>query len=298
MSGQELDGKIIQVKKDADSNDGTKVIVSGLDLKSAWQEIKDFFKSVATPIFVARQDQAEVRFDDAGAAVEALQLNGTLVDGAKISVILDEKSQDQTKVQVHGLNSSTEWQELKDHFSVCGNVAHAKRIVGPGGKEFKQKKQQPQWDEMSFFMAAAEQDLNPHACGPVAEVRFASEEAAQKALEMSGTVLEGRTINVKEDKNSKDGTKVIVTGLSHTCQWQELKDHFAGCGRVAFAGKKKPMGAGMGAGAAEGFAGVQKAFLKQAMWNSAFAFPQAMFWPMWPDGGFHGFKGKGKGKGW
>jgi len=68
------------------------------------------------------------------------------------------------------------------------------------------------------------------------EVRFENALSCQTALQtMNGSVLAGQQIYVSFDPNSKDGTRIIVTGLAPAVEWQELKDHFSTVGQVAFA---------------------------------------------------------------
>merc|ERR1740121_1527389 len=61
---------------------------------------------------------------------------------------------------------------------------------------------------------------------------------AEQALQMHGTLLRGQEINVSMDEKSKDFTKLIVRGLPEEVKWDELKAHFSGVGKVAFADVK------------------------------------------------------------
>merc|ERR1719491_2760848 len=68
----------------------------------------------------------EIRYDDPMHAQMAVSdLNGSTFSGSTITVRLDTKSKDGTKLVVEGVPSGTEWQELKDHFSQMGTVAFA-----------------------------------------------------------------------------------------------------------------------------------------------------------------------------
>merc|ERR1712232_767701 len=104
------------------------------------------------------------------------------------------------------LPPGTQWQEIKDHFAQCG---------------------QP----VAFCSTAAGSD------GPViGEVRYTDGAHAQLAINtLNGTQIGGSSIFVMAAPNSQDGTKLMVQGLPNGCQWQELKDHFAQIGSVAFA---------------------------------------------------------------
>jgi len=68
----------------------------------------------------------EIRYDDPTHAYDAgATLDGTQINGCTISIKLDPRSQDGTKLIVEGLPSGIEWQELKDHFNRVGPVAYA-----------------------------------------------------------------------------------------------------------------------------------------------------------------------------
>jgi len=71
------------------------------------------------------------------------------------------------------------------------------------------------------------------------EVRYELQEHAWEAQQrIDGTVFEGGMLSVKLDASSKDGTKVLVSGIAQGICWQELKDHFSQIGTVSFAGIK------------------------------------------------------------
>merc|ERR1719188_2439157 len=77
----------------------------------------------------------EVRFDDASNAQTAVHmLNGSVLSGSTIKVILDEQSKDGSKVFVSGLPAGLHFQALKDHFSSVGTVAFANVKTGAAGK--------------------------------------------------------------------------------------------------------------------------------------------------------------------
>eukprot|EP00927_Polykrikos_kofoidii_P035158 TRINITY_DN29731_c0_g2_i1.p1 TRINITY_DN29731_c0_g2~~TRINITY_DN29731_c0_g2_i1.p1 ORF type:complete len:453 (-),score=102.28 TRINITY_DN29731_c0_g2_i1:39-1247(-) len=69
----------------------------------------------------------------------------------------------------------------------------------------------------------------------VGEVRFDHASTTAEALKrMNGTTLGGSVITVAPDPTSKDNTKLLISGLPAGIEWQELKDHFAEVGTVAF----------------------------------------------------------------
>eukprot|EP00927_Polykrikos_kofoidii_P008446 TRINITY_DN13500_c0_g1_i1.p1 TRINITY_DN13500_c0_g1~~TRINITY_DN13500_c0_g1_i1.p1 ORF type:complete len:352 (-),score=80.47 TRINITY_DN13500_c0_g1_i1:61-1116(-) len=151
----------------------------------------------------------EIRFEDAASAQLAMQkLSGSSLGGVPITLEWDPSSKDETKLLVSDLPPGTEWQELKDHFAVIGNVAFANvNGVQTRGQKFR------------------------------GEVRFETTIGAAQALSLlQGSSLMGSTITLDADPTSKDGTKLIVTGIAPGTGWQELKDHFAQVGHpLAFA---------------------------------------------------------------
>merc|ERR1719401_2801370 len=77
----------------------------------------------------------EIRYDDPNHTMQALQmLNNSNLKGSNITVEMDPKSQDGTKLVVSGIPAGLQWQELKDHFSPIGTVAYAGVKDAAGGK--------------------------------------------------------------------------------------------------------------------------------------------------------------------
>merc|ERR1719329_1871186 len=93
--------------------------------------------------------------------------------------------------------------------------------------------------------------------GAIGEIRYDNPLHAQMAVAMlNGSAFNGGMITVNWDMNSKDGTKLIVEGIPPGTEWQELKDHFAQMGTVAFAGVKgAAKGKGKGGDVGGGFGG-------------------------------------------
>lgn len=214
LNGSLLQGSPLAVTLDNTSKDGTKLLVSNLPAGLAWQEIKDHFAVVGPIAFADIKGQqtgppasGEVRFETAAAATNALaMLNGTTMEtgGGPLAVSLAPNSKDGTKLLVSGMPPGTEWQELKDHFKKVGEpIAHAAITLGPASL--------------------------------TAEVRYDSADHTKLAASMlHGSDFGGREISVTMDPKSKDGTKLLVSGLAPGTQWQELKDHFGTVGPVGF----------------------------------------------------------------
>jgi RNA recognition motif-containing protein len=152
----------------------------------------------------------EVRFETAASATKALTLmNGSQMKGQALSVAQDTTSKDGTKILVTNLPPGIEWQELKDHFQQVGDLAY---VNIKGGSKSGAK--------------------------VTGEIRYDTAEAAQQAMAaLQGSSMGGSEISISADSSSKDGTKLIVTGVPPGSGWQELKDHFKQAGLpIAYAG--------------------------------------------------------------
>lgn len=234
LNGVALNGHPLMIALDPASKDKTKLIITGLPADIQWQELKDHFKQMPNLAFVDVKGRSgetlvgEVRYDSSAAAQQAMHmLQGTEMGfGCKVSISMDASSKDGTKLIVTGIPPGSGWQELKDHFNQAGQVAYA----GVVGKNTSQS---------------------------IGEVRYDNPEHAKVALNMlNGSLLRGCAISVQPAHNSPDGSKLMVHGLGPGTEWQELKDHFAQIGKVAFAqvnGNKK--GGGGGGGGANAFGG-------------------------------------------
>lgn len=80
-------------------------------------------------------------------------------------------------------------------------------------------------------------DTNRTCC---ADLRFYSFEDAAKAMfDLHGSTFEANgfeptQIAIVSNDASKDNTKLVVHGLPHGIEWQELKDYFKRIGRIAY----------------------------------------------------------------
>merc|ERR1719313_3020292 len=109
---------------------------------------------------------------------------------------MDPLSKDGLKLIVTGMPAGIGWQEMKDHFKQTEGVAFVNLIS----------------------------DNGPKIQG---EVRYDTAEMASTAMQLlNGTSMHGSEIEIIVDPNSKDGTKLIVSGMPSGIGWQEMKDHF------------------------------------------------------------------------
>jgi len=231
----------ITVQADSTSKDGTKVLVQGLPVGISHEELRDHFSGAGTVLFVGppwrrgctgqsictdttnsstEHSVAEVRYEspeDAQRAVEVL--DGSELEGVKVSVMLDQTSKDGSKVLVTQLPAGVQWQTVKDHCSQGGQVAYVKvrQPVNHGAPK--------------------------SSSGAEGEVRFESPSDTAVALkQLHGSWLGNRQIWLTLDPSSKDQTRLLVSGIAPFIQWQELKDHFSCIGSVAFAQVKSEAG--------------------------------------------------------
>jgi len=227
LNGTEYGGSLISIEVDTKSKDGTKIIIRGLAANTQWAHLKDHFTMCGEVVFADIKADVpcvgSVRFSTAEEAQQALGLNGTILDGQQLEVRLHPGSKDGTKLQLLNLPANLEWQELKDHFASAG--------LSP-----------------IFVETSSGGDAS------TAEVRYDDPAHTQAALMMlNGSVLAGGTLSLEMDLNSKDSTKLVVTGVPPGVQWQEVKDHFAQCGQVGFVQVHDKAGAKGKGGAKGGF---------------------------------------------
>ena len=223
--------------------------VGNLAWQVSWQDLKDHMKSTGlevtrSNIMMAPDGRSKgcgiVEFATAEDASQAIQtLNDTELKGRQIFVREDREdnrpgfsggavsggrfSSDQAaqsrRVYVGNLSWDVAWQDLKDHMRSAGEVVHAEVITDQHSGRSK-------------------------GCGVV---EFATDQEAQQAIELlSNTELNGRTIFVREDRETTSGKtgapggmrgqqsnpSVYVWNLSPETSWQDLKDHMRKAGNV------------------------------------------------------------------
>jgi len=119
-----------------------------------------------------------------------------------------DKKLSSLSVYVGNLSYDTSWQDLKDRMRQAGNVDQAKIITGEDGRS--------------------------KGC---AIVTYQNVREAERAIrELQDSVLDGRPIFVREDREAASttvsGAQLFVGNLSYDTSWQDLKDHFRQSGDV------------------------------------------------------------------
>ena len=181
-------------KRDRGSDDvvvvGKKLYVGNLNYQTTWQQLKDHFKDCGKVVRAdVNRGYGTVEFEKAADAAAAIsRKSNTELDGRKINVREDREASKPSqarkraksneggvtrvgkRVYVGNLKFTTSWQTLKDHFKPVGDVVHAKLIA--------------------------------RGCGIV---EFETPEDARRAiLELNDSELEGRPLQVREDREDRD----------------------------------------------------------------------------------------------
>jgi len=130
LSNSLIKDSAIQLQTDPRSQDGSKILISNLPAGIEWQEVKDHFVQCGEVVFAGIFGPGEVRMSTTEEAEEAARkFDGTDLDGQIISVQIDPASHDSTRLIVHQLPPTIQWQDLKDHFQSVGTVAYAARKI-------------------------------------------------------------------------------------------------------------------------------------------------------------------------
>jgi len=243
LNGSDLGGTIIMVELDPGSKDGTRIKVSGIPSGAGWQDIKDHFNQVGRVAFADIKGKGKGRAGGTGEPVSGLiryetpeeaiaavnTFNGTMVGDRVIEVKLHGGCTDKTKIQIFNLPPGFAWQDLKDVFKQIGHVVFAETLEEGGATR-------------------------------IGEVRYEEFEHCQAAMKMlNGSKLGGSQIWIEPDRQSMDGTRLLIHGIPTGIAWQELKDHFQGIGKVAFCDIKGAKGSkGQGKGGMIGMGGQGK----------------------------------------
>ena len=258
LNGTELMGRDIFVREDREEKQGggnfntatvnnnngegatagsrTRLYVGNLAYSVKWQHLKDFFRQAGNVVYAEVMTEGNgrskgcgiVEFETADEAEAAKNLTDEELNGRAIFVREDReiaKSHSSgsggVSVYVGNLSYETSWQDLKDHMRAAGNVDKADIISGGDGRS--------------------------KGCGVVTYQK--PQEAARAIRELQDSMLNGRPIFVREDREyghnsgrshsySKNngggkGCQLFVSNLPFdTPSWKEVKDHFRQAGEV------------------------------------------------------------------
>jgi RNA recognition motif-containing protein len=199
-----------------------QIIVKNLPFHTSWQKLKDLFNETcpvehADIVKKGSSIVGIVTFSSEDKVEEAvITYDNFSWEGKEIRVYRAGEEEEDGPVQVNStslyvgnLPFTYGWQELKDLFrSTKGDVVHA--------DVFK--------------------DYQGRSKG-YGIVQMKSVEDAVRAIEdLNGFEIEGRKLEVREDRNSsKEGCQLHVGNLKYEERWQSLKEHFSQAGNVVHA---------------------------------------------------------------
>mmetsp|Transcript_23139 Transcript_23139/g.28441 ORF Transcript_23139/g.28441 Transcript_23139/m.28441 type:complete len:325 (-) Transcript_23139:227-1201(-) len=190
-------------------------------------------------------DKLSMSLDEISAQKKPKPSNGNKTSGGgkgtkrKSSGTANSGTADGRRLYVGNLSFKTSWQDLKDHFKTVGNVTYAKTVKGWGIVEME-----------------------------------TVEEAVKAIEELNDVELDGRPLNVREDREDKSlsntnskgsssggpnpkrskvkvGKRLFVQNLAFRTSWQDLKDHFRQAGNVVHASIMKDGNRSKGCGIVE-----------------------------------------------
>mmetsp|Transcript_11972 Transcript_11972/g.19225 ORF Transcript_11972/g.19225 Transcript_11972/m.19225 type:complete len:180 (-) Transcript_11972:236-775(-) len=163
-----------------------RVYVGNLPWSCDWRQLKDLCRGAGDVLHAdVTQDKdgrskgyGIVQFSSAEEAGHAIrQLDGMRLGDRTISAAYDAHDpaiSGEVSLYVGNLAWTTSWQRLKDHFKQAGEVTFADIPAGPDGRS------------KGFGL-----------------VRYASKSGAEKAIrDLHGTELDGRVIDVREDRKN------------------------------------------------------------------------------------------------
>lgn len=239
-----------------------RVYVGNLSWEVSWQDLKDHMRSAGDVSFAEVMTQPDgrskgcgvVEYESSEDAKQAIEtLNDSELKGRMIFVREDRETGrgggggehrggghrggSSTSVYVGNLAYETSWQDLKDHMRQAGNVDQANILQSDEGRS--------------------------KGCGIV--VYQNPRDASRAIRELQNSVLHGRPIFVREDREQGgggrggrgggrgfgsrgrggyggrgggggdgigNGCQLFVNNLSYDTTWTELKEHFSQCGDV------------------------------------------------------------------
>jgi RNA recognition motif-containing protein len=175
---------------------------------------------------------AVVEYMDADMAAKAIQkLTDTDINGRPIYVREDREREGfgrAISVRVDGIPSNTLWKDLKDHFSLAGQVVRANVYQSIEGQTYG----------IVLFNQVAEAEIAVKSLdqstflGRKIDVRVQSESERSEG----SALFRKNKKNVDNEIGEKASpAKVLLSNLSHRIRWPTLKDHCKRIGRVTSA---------------------------------------------------------------
>lgn len=212
-----------------------RVYVGNIPWDVAWQDLKDHMRQAGEVLFAEVLKNPDgrskgcgiVEYSQPSEAQEAISLlNDSELNGRMIFVREDRENTNAashdsdneqesppnnsvTSVYVGNVSFECSWQDLKDHMRQAGNVDQANILHFEDGRS--------------------------KGC---AIVTYQKPQEAQRAIrELQNTVLHGRPIFVREDREQSSTQttqplQLFVGNLSYDTNWRDLKHHFRQCGEV------------------------------------------------------------------
>jgi RNA recognition motif-containing protein len=205
------------------------VFVGNLAWDVSWQDLKDHLRTVGGDVAhveILRTPDGKSKgcgiatFATAAQALDAVEaLSGSELQGRPIFIREDREEettnnsnvsqQANVSVFVGNLAYETSWQDLKDHMRKAGNV--------------------------DFVKILSHEDGTSKGCAIVKYQK--PPEAARAIRELNNSILDDRSISVREDHEQNHGSndavsQLFVGNISYDTTWGELKDLFRTCGDV------------------------------------------------------------------
>jgi len=238
LNDTELYGRQIFVREDREEGfssargggdaQSRRVYVGNIPWDVAWQDLKDHMRAAGEVLYAEVLKNPDgrskgcgiVEYSEPSEAQEAISsLNDSELNGRMIFVREDRENHNNeddhddtphvTSVYVGNVSFDCSWQDLKDHMRQAGNVDQANILHFEDGRS--------------------------KGC---AIVTYQKPQEAQRAIrELQNSVLHGRPIFIREDReqsssSSSQPMQLFVGNLSWDTTWRELKDHFRQCGEV------------------------------------------------------------------
>jgi len=221
LDGSIFHGSSISLELDPSNAEGCKLKVQGLPRGTLWQELKDHFSAAGIVAF------AQVKAERGGSGG-----SGATATAGKGSPGPSEGPASSLRMLV---SPGARGKRQPPASFTRGLPSDAKTMGGRGALPAPWQQSRTASTPKGAASKSIASGMPSTAPSKVAEVRYKDPRDAQRALkEMNGEFFGGKQVFVQLDNTSPDGSKLLVTGLHHCVDWQEVKERFADIGRVAF----------------------------------------------------------------